>query len=103
MRLHRVALLVLTYLALDFANPMMPGAVQLVDGSLEAVAGCQARSAEDPALATTQVPSYRSTAVARRQAPLPAGRAVSASPPAPVVFRAPVEPHSAPASSSDDD
>ena len=46
MRFRRVALLVVIYLALDFANPMMPGAVQLVEGSLEMVAGCQARSAE---------------------------------------------------------
>ena len=47
MRFRRVTLLVVIYLALDFANPMMPGAVQLVEGSIEMVAGCQARTAED--------------------------------------------------------
>jgi len=34
MRFRQVTLLVMIYLALDFANPMMPGAVQLVGGSL---------------------------------------------------------------------
>jgi hypothetical protein len=104
MRFRRVTLLVAIYLALDFGNPMMPGAVQLVGGSLETVAGCQARSAETPVLAVTVVPCHRSLDVAHEEAPLRAGRRViSASPPVPVLFRALLEPHSTPASSLDDD
>ena len=103
MRFRRVTLLVAIYLALDFANPMMPGAVQLVDGSLETVAGCQTRSAEVPAPAVTIVPRDISTVVPHREAARPTGRVVSASPPVPVLFRAPLEPRSTPASSSDDD
>jgi hypothetical protein len=103
MGFRRVTLLVVIYLALDFANPMMPGAVQLVGGSLETVAGCQARSAEVPAPAVTIVPRDLSTVVPQRAHTLPAGRVVSASPPTPVLFRAPIEPRSAPASSLDDD
>lgn len=103
MRFRRVTLLVVIYLALDFANPMMPGAVQLVEGSLEIVAGCQARSAEDPAPVVTVVPQYLSTVVPQPEPILPAGRVVCASPPVPVLFRAPLERRSTPASSSDDD
>lgn len=98
-----VTLLVTIYLAMDFANPMMPGAVQLVGGSLEMVAGCQARSAEDPAPAVTAFPRPLSTIVSQREPTLPPGRVVSASPPVPVFFRAPLEEPSTPASSSDDD
>jgi hypothetical protein len=104
MRFRRVTLLVVIYLVLDFANPMMPGAVQLVDGSLETVAGCQARSAEPPAPAVTTAPRHLSTLVPQREPTLRAlRRVVSASPPTPVLFRAPLEPRSTPASSSDDD
>jgi hypothetical protein len=101
---RRITLLVAIYLALDFANPMMPGAVQLVGGSLETVAGCQARSGEVSALAVTMFPCHLSADLPQRE---PALRArwwvVSASPPVPVLFRAPLEPRSTPASSPDDD
>ena len=100
---RQVTLLVAVYLALDFANPMIPGAVQLVGGSLQIVAGCQARSAEDPAPMVTALPRHLSTSVSQPEPTLPVGRVVSASPPAPVFFRAPLEPRSTPASSSDDD
>ena len=103
MRFRRVTLLVVIYLTLDFANPMIPGAVQLIGGSLETVAGCQARSAEDPAPVVTALPRRLSTIVLRREPTLPAGRVVSASPPVPVLVRAPLESRSTPASSSDDD
>lgn len=103
MQFRRVTLLLLTYLALDFANPMMPGAVHLVEGSLETVAGCQARGAEDPAPMATAGPRYVSTLVRQREPILRAGRVVSSSPPTPVFFRAPIESRSTPASSSDDD
>ena len=100
---RRVTLLVAVYLALDFANPMMPGAVQLVGGSLETVAGCQARSGEAPALAVTMVPCHLWPDLPQREPSVRARlRVVSASPPAPVQFRAPLEPRSTPASSSDD-
>ena len=91
------------YLTLDFANPMMPGAVQLVDGSLELVAGCQARCAEDPAAAVNAVPRHLPTIVPQPEPTLPAAPVVSASPQVLVLFRAPLEPCSTPASSSDDD
>lgn len=104
MRFRRVTLLVAMYLALDFANPMMPGAVQLVGGSIETVAGCHARSGEAPALAVTMVPSHLSPGLPQRERALRARRrVVSASPPVPLLFRAPLEPRSAAASSSDDD
>jgi len=83
---------------------MMPGAVQLVDGSLEMVAGCQARSAEDPAPAVTELPHPLSTIVTQPEPPLRAcWRVVSACPPASVLFRASLEPRGTPAASSDDD
>jgi hypothetical protein len=102
---HRVTLLVVIYLALDFANPMMPGAVQLVEGSIEMVAGCQARTAQDPTPVVTALPRYLSTIVPEREPTLSPARIGSASPPAPLLFRfrAPLEPRSTPASSSDDD
>ena len=104
MRFRRVTLLVVIYLALDFANPMMPGAVQIVGGSLETVAGCQVRSGEAPVLAVTMVPFHLSLDLPQQEAALRAGRrVVSASPSVPVLFRASLEPRSTPASSSDDD
>jgi hypothetical protein len=104
MRFRQVTLVVAIYLALDFANPMIPGAVQLVGGFLETVAGCQARSAEAPALAVTTVPCYLSSGMPQREPALRARRqVVAASPPVPVLVRAPLEPRSTPASSSDDD
>jgi hypothetical protein len=49
--LSRVSLLLLVYLTLDFANPLMPGAVQFHGGSVEVV---QADRARPPAV----VPIY---------------------------------------------
>jgi len=105
MRFRRVALLVVIYLALDFANPMMPGAVQLVEGSIEMVAGCQARTAEDPAPIVTTIPRRLWTVMPRREPTLSAWQVLSVSPPTLFLlrFRAPLEPRSTPASSSDDD
>jgi len=104
MGLRRVTLLVAIYLVLDFANPMMPSAVQLVHGSLETVAGCQARGGEAPVLAVTIVPRPPSLDLPEQQ---PAGgairRVVSASSPVPIVFRAPFEPRRTRTSSVDDD
>jgi hypothetical protein len=37
MRLRALALLLLAYVSVEFSNPLMPGAVSLLDGSLEAV------------------------------------------------------------------
>jgi hypothetical protein len=105
MRFRRIALLVLIYLALDFANPMMPGAVHLVEGSIEMVAGCQARTAQDATPVVTAVPCYLSTVVPEREPALSPARIGSASPSPPLFFRfrPPLEPRSTPASSSDDD
>ncbi len=45
MRVTRfVTLFLLAYLCLDFANPMMPGAVQFVDGAIQIVQADRARS-----------------------------------------------------------
>jgi hypothetical protein len=104
MPLRRVTLLVAIYMALDFANPMMPGAVQFAHGSLETVAGCQARGGEVPALAVTIAPRQLSLDLPRPEPTLRTRRrVVSASPPVPILFRAPLEPRSTPASSPDDD
>ena len=104
MRLRRITPLVVLYLALDFANPMMPGAVQLIGGFLETVAGCQARTAEAPAPAITTVPRDLSTVVPQRGPTARAlGRIVSASPDGPPRFHTPLEPRSTLASSPDDD
>ena len=103
MRFRRVTLLAVLYLALDFANPMLPGAVQFLDGSLETDAGCYARSAKNPAPAVAPLPRRLSTVVSARKPTRATGRIISASPPAPVIFRAPVESRSTPASSPDDD
>jgi hypothetical protein len=103
MRFRRVTLLVAVYVALDFGNPMMPGAFQLVGGSLETVAGCQPRSAEDPVPAITALPRHLSTIAPPREPTRPAGRVVATLPPTPTSFRTAFEPHSAPPSSSDDD
>ncbi len=104
MRIRWVTLLVGLYLALDFANPMMPGAVQLVGGSFETVAGCQARSGEAPVLAATMAPSPVVADVPQHEPVIRTHRSVvSASPPVPVLFRASFEPRSTVASSLDDD
>jgi hypothetical protein len=104
MRFRLVTLLVVVYVALDFANPMMPGAVQFAGGSFETVAGCQARSAEVPEPAATMLPGDLSTVVPLREPTLRAlGRVVSFSPPAPVPVRTPFERRTTPTSSSDDD
>ena len=103
MRFRRLTLLVGLYLALDVANPMMPGAVQLVDGSLHTVAGCQARSAENPMPATTVLPRHLSTIEPQPRCILPPAPMVSLASPTPILFRAPLESRSTPASSSDDD
>jgi hypothetical protein len=103
MRFRLVTLLVGIYIALDVATPMMPGAVQLLDGSLETDAGCYARSAKDPAPAVTPLLRPLSSVVSARKPTLPAGRVISVSPPLPVFFRALVKPSSTLASSPDDD
>lgn len=104
MRLRRITPLVVLYLALDFANPMMPGAVQLIGGCLETVAGCQARNAQAPAPSITTVPRDLSTVVPRRDPTARAiGRVVSASPHVAPLLRSPLEPRSTLASSPDDD
>jgi hypothetical protein len=105
MRFGWLTLLVLIYLALDFGNPMMPGAVHLVEGSIEMIAGCQARAAEDPAPIVTTVPRRLWTVMPQREAVLSPWQALSVSPPTLVLvrYRAPLEPRSTPASSSDDD
>jgi hypothetical protein len=104
MRSRGVTLLVAIYLALDFANPMMPGAVQLVAGSIASVDGCQARGIEIPGSAVTMAPEHL---VADLPQPAPARlarrRVVSVCPLVPAHVRASLGPRSTLASSSDDD
>lgn len=104
MRFRRVTLLVLVYLALDFANPLMPGAVHLVGGALETVAGCRARSSEAPVPAVAAISRCPSTRVPQPEPTRRSlGRIVSVSAPVPALIRAPLDPRSAASSSSDDD
>jgi len=100
MRFRWVALLVTIYLALDFANPMMPGAFEF-DESLDMNAGSPAR--RDSAAVVPRLPRPLSTVVLPGKPTLPAGRVISVSPLAPILFRAPFESRSTLASSSDDD
>lgn len=48
MTLSRLSVLVILYVAADFANPLMPGAVTFLDGSVQAVHVERARFAEVP-------------------------------------------------------
>ena len=48
MTLSRGSLLLLVYVALDFANPLMPGAVSYPNGSVQAVHVERSRMAEVP-------------------------------------------------------
>ena len=48
----RPVLALLAYLALDFANPLMPGAVDFVQGTVPAVGAERARSTERVAMET---------------------------------------------------
>ena len=99
----RLTFLVAVYVLLDFASPQMPGAVQWSDGSLELDAGVFARGAKEPAPAVARFPSPLSTVVPSRKPALPTEPGISASPPAPILFRTPVRPRSTSASSPDDD
>jgi hypothetical protein len=101
MRFGWVALLVVIA-TLDFATPMLPGAVQLADGSLEIDAGLCGRRGQDLAPAVAPRPYYYSTVVPAPRT-LQARRVDRTPPPAPRIFRPPLELHSTPASSLDDD
>jgi hypothetical protein len=104
MRLRWATLLVSIYLVLDFANPMMPGAVQLIHGSLQIVAGCGVRGGERPTLARAVILCHPKLDLTEQQPAVTASwRVVSAPPPVPVLFRALFEPRSTQTSSPDDD
>ena len=103
MRFRWVTLPIAICLTLDFADPMIGGAVCFVDGSLEVDVGCHARSAEDPAPADVPIQCRFSPVMPPREPSRPAVRVISASPPVPVFFRSPVEPRSTATSSPDDD
>jgi hypothetical protein len=98
----RFGWVVLVIVALDFATPMPPGAVQLADGSLEIDAGLCGRRGQDLTPAVAPHPYYHSTVVSAR--PTPQARRVDRTPPpASRIFRTALELHSACASSLDDD
>lgn len=67
------ALLLFVYLALDVANPFMPGVVRFVDGSLDVVDAERVRGKESVApLFTATIPAGRAL-VEMRSTPEPAG------------------------------
>jgi hypothetical protein len=75
------ALGLLVYVVLDFANPMMPGAFQLVSGTIETVDGCHVRGdgIPVPAAATLSraivpAPSAPEPAVRPSGPPVPGAR-----------------------------
>ena len=59
MRYRFLAVALVCYLSLDLANPMMPGAFQLVGVSFESVDSSQARSEEIVAPAAAAFPAPR--------------------------------------------
>lgn len=99
MTARRLALLLSLYVSLDVANPLMPGAVQFVDGSVEVVQAERARSEslsapaplvrlptlERPQVAVQAPPRSHPITVDRRQALRPVRRPSDASsaPPSP--------------------
>lgn len=88
MAARRLALLLLLYVSLDVANPLMPGAVQFVDGSVEVVQADRARAEsiaapallarlpalERPHVVVQTLSRSRPMTVDRRQTLLPARR-----------------------------
>ena len=60
MRRH-VPLLLLLYVTLDFANPLMPGAVRFEAGSIEVVPGDRAARAASPAVAPARLGAVHPT------------------------------------------
>jgi hypothetical protein len=86
--MRRFPLLLLLYVTLDFANPLMPGAVSFEAGSIQVVQGDRtaraARPAAAPARLVTVFPSWDVVpmdATLARPAPLPSrpsGRALRA-------------------------
>jgi hypothetical protein len=105
MRCRVFTLLVLIYVALDFVNPMMPGAVQFVGTSLETVAGCQPRSTDALTPEVALLSSDRSPVAPARDVSRRACWRIPPSSPrrAAIPFRVPFEQSSAAPSSSDDD
>lgn len=93
MAARRLALLLLLYVSLDVANPLMPGAVQFVDGSVEVVQGDRARpgslcapgllvrlpTLERPRVAVQTLPRSCPVSAGPRQALLPVRRPPDAS------------------------
>lgn len=70
MRARRFVLLLLLYVSLDFANPLMPGAVQFIDGSFSVVNADRVRP-ETPSVDATliHVPAPGPTELALEPAP----------------------------------
>jgi hypothetical protein len=103
MRSCLFAVLVTIYLVLDFATPLMPGAVWWGDGSLQTDAGVFAHRSKNPAPVATPLPDDFSRVVPLRKRAFPTELVISASPPPPVLLLAAVRPRSILASSPDDD
>jgi hypothetical protein len=97
MSLSRLSILLILYVAADFANPLMPGAVSYPNGSVEAVHVERSRTADalpDPpvfasfeCVALTELPRYPVRMRASRPVPThrlnPVGRARVTGPDAP--------------------
>ena len=73
-----ITLVLALYVSLDLANPMMPGAVQLVGASLETVDGCQCRTSgiATPAVPTASLRHLSTVSGERDTLPRPLSREV---------------------------
>lgn len=80
---RQLFLLVLAYVTLDFANPLMPGAVTFSAGSVEVVQADRTARMARPEAAQARLPAALPTWTATPSAAQPA-RPVPASTPAPV-------------------
>jgi hypothetical protein len=104
MRRRWVILAVVVYVAMDLANPMMPGAVQLVGPSLETVYGCQSRSDDAQMPALPAIPRHIAPIAPERKPALPdRARTAPGVHLLAALLRPPGEPSSAASSPSDDD
>jgi hypothetical protein len=105
MRWRWVTLAVVVYVTLDLANPLMPGAVQLVGPSLETVYGCPSRSDDAQAPVRPAIPRHIELIAPERTRALPdLARRAPRFPILAALFRPPIEPSSAaPSPPSDDD
>jgi hypothetical protein len=88
----RLAFLLLLYVALDFANPLMAGAVSFVHGAVESVQADRARTFDDLA----RIPPPSTIAACARPAPECLAPSTAGLPPVARRWTAPIRRPSAP-------